>query len=157
MKHPKSTPCFFHPEANRPIDPIQIIRRSLRCFITGIVSAIPIIGAMISLIAIQIFIQVCQQTGERFHYRFWCRKWSAFFLITVITACFNKWLGFACLILCIGMWAFQLILGWCIVPPVWNPARRYLFLGFGFASVSLLVHGVVAAYPLLQNIAGHFR
>jgi hypothetical protein len=128
-----------------PIDRVRLIRRSIRCFLFGLVGAIPCFGLGMAWLAFKLYRDIAAETGER---------------VTLYPLFFTSAFG-----LCVGIAYFAIdlpgvVLGDAIgvlgfqtlfilrqyrsnAPAEWNPARHLMYWGLGLANAGLNLSAVV--------------
>ena len=128
-----------------PIDQVRLIRRSVRCFIFGLVGAIPCFGLGMAWLAFKLYRDIAAETGEPV-------KLYPLFLTSIS----GLYMGVACCAnnLLSGALADALVvLGLQFLfirrqyrnnaPAEWNPARHLMYWGLGLANAGLILSAVV--------------
>ncbi len=122
------------------VDRVRLIRRSVRCLLLGLFGMVPIIGSPLALLALRLHTRVMAETGE---------IWRPARLHAALTVGLALMIGadvitrFAVALLVfaviLGLLAFRLARQYQTgAPAKWNPARRQLYWGVGFAYAGLL-------------------
>ena len=128
-----------------PIDRVRLIRRSIRCFIFGLVGAIPCLGLGMVWLAFKLYRDIAAETGER------AQLYPLF-----LTSAAGLYMGVAC---CANdlpdgaLAAAIVVLGLQLLfirrqyrknaPAEWNPARHLVYWGLGLANFGLIFSAVV--------------
>ena len=128
-----------------PIDRVRVINRSARCFIFGVVGAIPCFGLGMVWLAFKLFRDVADETGERVKlYPLYLTS-----LVGVIAAavCFTKDLPDGVLADAIVVLGAQFLFirrqYFNNAPGEWNPARHLMYWGLALANLGLLLSTIV--------------
>ncbi len=138
-----------------PADPVRVINRSVRCFIFGLVGAVPCFGLGMVWLAFKLFRDLAAETGEPV-------KLYPLYLTSVS----GVWVAAACGVndLPAGVLADAIVL---VVlqflfirqqylrnaPVEWNPARHLMYWGLGLANLGSILSALtvlLVIYVLLQ-------
>jgi hypothetical protein len=135
----------IEPSPLPPIDRVRLIRRSMRCFIFGLVGVIPCFGLGMAGLAFKLYRDIADETGEP------VQLYPLF-----LTSASGLYLGAACCAnnLPDGVLADALVvLGLQFLfirrqyrknaPAEWNPARHLMYWGLGLANAGLIMSAVV--------------
>jgi len=139
-----------------PADPVRVINRSVRCFIFGLVGAVPCFGLGMVWLAFKLFRDVAAETGEPV-------KLYPLYLTSVS----GVWVAAACGVndLPVGVLADAIVL---VVlqflfirqqylrnaPTEWNPARHLMYWGLGLANLGSILSALavlLVIYVLLHT------
>jgi len=127
--------------AVQDIDRIRVIRRSMRCFVFGIIAAIPGLSLSMSILAFRLQRQIAEETAEPF-YLFPLHVVSLIGLAFVgLLAKVGGMVGALEIAVIIVLWQG----GGLLVryrrgtPGEWNPARHLMYWGVWLATVGLFM------------------
>lgn len=155
MHTDQPNPTAARPSAAAPVDPIRILRRSLRCFVCGLLGVVPAFGLGLAAEAIRLHRQVVAETGEpwdptrvRVYFCLGCvceffygLMFENLFLLLPI-ALFGGLLAF------LVWWQYATEQG-----RVWNGARQCLYWGLGLAYGGCFLAAALGAL-LLAGVLG---
>ncbi len=145
----------FSPSVGAPteyVDKTRLIRRSLRCFIYGLIGAIPVVGITLAWQAIRLHRQVLRETGEACRLpKWWYFYWVAALAVSIVGDRLQGFLGALA-----AFWGFNGLhavylfqLASTRTGKVWNPARRYSYWGFGLACAGCF--GLIALASIIAT------
>jgi hypothetical protein len=128
-----------------PVDRVRLIRRSTRCFLFGLVGAIPCFGLGMAWLAFKLYLDIAAETGEI------VQLYPLF-----LTSASGLYLGVAC---CANNMPDGVLADAIVVlglqflflrrqyrknaPAEWNPARHLMYWGLGLANAGLILSAVV--------------
>jgi len=136
------------------VDRVRLIRRSLRCFIFGLLGVIPLIGLGPALVALRLHRQVALESGDYYG----VARIVTWWLIGLLAIpAYYLTLGFAGAVLMAGLTVtVQASILWSHYRTSqareWNPARNYLYWGVGLAYTGLFGLLSLMELPLLQTL-----
>lgn len=128
-----------------PPDRVRLIRRSIRCFLFGLVGAIPCVGLGMVWLAIKLYRDIAAETGEKVQlYPLYVTSISGLY---VAGTCFTFDLPDGVLADAVVL----LVLQFLFIrrqyrknaPAEWNPARHLMYWGLGLANAGLNLSAVV--------------
>jgi hypothetical protein len=135
----------IEPPPRPPIDRVRLIRRSTRCFLFGLVGAIPCFGLGTAWLAFKLYRDIAAETGEP------VQLYPLF-----LTSVSGLYMGVACCAndLPDGVLADAIVvLGLQFLfirrqyrknaPAEWNAARHLMYWGLGLANAGLILSAVV--------------
>ncbi len=129
-----------------PPDKVRVINRSVRCFIFGLVGAVPCFGLGMVVLAFKLYRDIACETGERI------RLFPLY-----LTSLAGVWIAVACSVnnMPAGVLADAIVLfvlQFLFIrqqylrnaPPEWNPARHLMYWGLGLANLGAILSAVTA-------------
>ncbi len=136
--------------ASRSVDMARVIRQSIRCFVFGVLGAVPIIGIGLALQALRLHRKVFGELEESWKppplYWYW---FIGLLYLWVYQELFGATGALSIVFIIAGLQTYHL---WRSYPPEprWNPGERHLFWGVALAYLgcfgSLTVVAVVALW-----------
>jgi hypothetical protein len=127
-----------------PPDKVRVINRSVRCFLFGLVGAVPCFGLGMVWLAFKLYRDIAAETGEQV-------KLYPLYLTTVSGVCVAAACGaydlpggvLADAIVLLGL-QFLFIRRQYLqnAPAEWNPARHLMYWGLGLANLGLILSAV---------------
>jgi hypothetical protein len=146
------TPVLPAPGLPEPVsvDRVRLIRRSMRCFVYGLMGAVPLFGLGMACLTLRLRRELAEETGEavRLTGALWCSI-AAFALAFVLLCCDQAGLVLALGILLPalqGYWLFRQYQR--AEPPLWNPARHLVYWGAGLAYAGLVLSSTIILLSL---------
>ena len=139
MEHAKNieSEAVSRPQSDpaAPFDRAQAIRRSLRCFVFGLIGAIPFLGLSMSWLAFRIGREISAATGERVRFSLLNGAWlCGLALIDVYAFAVSIAAAVAVGLLFLALQIFLLRREYKNNSPrKWNPARHFFYWGIGLA------------------------
>jgi hypothetical protein len=128
-----------------PIDRVRLIRRSTRCFLFGLVGAIPCFGLGTAWLAFKLYRDIAAETGERA--RLYPLFFTSFSGLSVGMACSMGDMPEGVLadaIVVLGLQFLYILRQYRNnAPAEWNPARHLMYWGLGLANAGLILSAVV--------------
>jgi len=141
--------AVLDPHPPVPADRVRVINRSVRCFIFGVIGAIPCFGLSMAWLAFKLFRETAVETGERVNLI--PLQFCSFSLI--VAAAFTPW-EIPNILVTYGL----LMVGFQILflrqqylknaPPEWNPARHLLYWGIGLANMGVLLSAAAVLWAI---------
>ncbi len=126
-----------------PVDRIRLIRRSLRCFMFGLIGVVPFLGLALAVLALQLYHQVLFETGElkgpiKRSYGNILARFLYWLIGTAYILTYYGCYGYLGVISVAGLfWGTPLVFllhrYWTVTPREWNPARMHLYWGAALA------------------------
>jgi hypothetical protein len=147
------------PSVPVPADRVRMIRRSTRCFVFGILGAVPLLGIGPACLALLLHRQVGEETGEPKGLGGIYSSVAVFCILAIALLCceqagFVLALGF---LLC-GLQAYLLRRQYLRTEPLeWNPARHLTWWGAWLALAGLNLSGtliLLAIWAVVSNLTG---
>ena len=129
------------PSALPPADKVRVIRRSVRCFIFGVVGAVPCFGLGMDWLAFKLYRDIAAETGEPVNlYPLYLTTMSGLFVAAVCGASDHPGGVLADVIVLLAL-QFLFIRRQYLknAPAEWNPARHLMYWGLGLASLGLIL------------------
>jgi len=128
-------------------DRVRMINRSVRCFVFGIMGAVPCFGLSMAGLAFKLFRQVAEEAGERVN----LIPLHICTISLVIAGAFTPFeypgtlmiYGVAMITLQILFLREQYLRN---TPAEWNPGRHLAYLGIGLANAGFLLSAAVALW-----------
>jgi hypothetical protein len=123
------------PVAPKSVDTVRVIRRSLRCFVFGLLGIIPVVGLGLAYQAVRLYGKVVGETSQ--HWEPPKMRWhwmSGLFCLWGYDQVFG-WTGFLS-VFAIFTWLITNQVRRSLAQPVghfWNPAQRHLHWGVALA------------------------
>jgi hypothetical protein len=133
-----------------PIDRVRLIRRSIRCFLFGLVGAIPCVGLGMAWLAFKLHRDIAIETGEK------VQLYPLF-----MTSAAGLYFGVAC---SAHNWPDGVLADAIVVlglqflfirrqyrnnaPAEWNPARHLMYWGLGLANAGLILSAVLVVLAI---------
>ncbi len=127
-----------------PPDKVRVINRSVRCFIFGLIGAVPCFGLGMVWLAFKLFRGIAAETGERVK-----------FFPLYLTSAAGVWVAASCSVnnMPTGVLAdaiLLLVLQFLFLrqqylrnaPAEWNPARHLMYWGLGLANLGSILSAV---------------
>jgi hypothetical protein len=148
------TPVLPSPRMPAPaaLDRVRMIRRSMRCFVFGLMGIVPLFGLGTAWLALRLWREVAEETGEPA--RLSGANWNfiAAFMAAVALLFYNgpPWYSVLTdLVLAAGI-LLPARQGWLLVrqygrvePLEWNPARHLVYWGAGLAYAGLVLSSLI--------------
>ncbi|HEX4119106.1 MAG TPA: hypothetical protein VH619_00660 [Verrucomicrobiae bacterium] len=132
-----------------PADRVRVINRSVRCFIFGIIGAIPCIGLSMALLAFKLYGEVASETGERVNL---VPLHLCTVTLLIAAACTPFELPDVLLLYGILMFGMQILFlrrqYQKNAPLEWNPARHLAYWGIGFANTGILLSAAAVVWAI---------
>ena len=129
------------------VDRVRLIRRSMRCFVFGLLGAVPLLGLGPACLALWIEKELAEESGEPAPLG--GAKMAAIaigaFIAAVVLLAWDQ----AGLVLALGAALSALQGGWRVrqcqraEPPRWNPARHWVYWGAGLACAGLILSSTI--------------
>jgi hypothetical protein len=123
-----------------PADRVRVINRSVRCFVFGVIGAVPCFGLSMAWLAFKLYREVAAETGERVNL-----VPLHFFTVSLILAAASAPYTVPQILVSYGLliFAMQVVFLWRQyrrnAPAEWNPARHLIYYGIGFANLGILL------------------
>jgi len=135
------------PELPAPVsvDRVRLIRRSMRCFVYGLMGAVPLVGLGMACLTLRLRRELAEETGEpvRLTGALRCAI-AAFALAFVLLCCHQTGLVLALGILLPALQGYGLLRQYQRAEPrLWNPARHLVYWGAGLAYAGLVLSSLV--------------
>ena len=132
-----------------------MIRRSMRCFVFGLLGVIPLLGIGPACLALLLRRELAEETGEPLQLTMANNSSiAASFLAVILLACGQDGLVLALGILLAALQGGLLFRQYRRVEPLeWNPARHWVWWGAGLAYAGLILSALI----ILINIASALR
>jgi hypothetical protein len=126
-------------------DRVRLIRRSMRCFVFGLMGAVPLLGLGMACLALLLGRQVAQETGEPVRTAGVNGCAAAFFALAAALLCFDQTsLVLALAILLSALQGYLLFREYRRTEPAqWNPARHLVWWGAGLALAGLNLSSII--------------
>ncbi len=134
------------------LDPVRLADRSRRCFVLGMIGALPVLGLPAAVEAARLFCTTARETGEQWkHWPFLAHLILGWILLGAIypLAGFTLTLGLFVVELGVLAWGFVALVR-RTKARVWNPARRWLYSGLALAYGQVFVLGAAGLWLLSQ-------
>jgi hypothetical protein len=147
------------PSVPVPADRVRLIRRSTRCFVFGILGAVPLLGIGPACLALLLHRQVGEETGEPKGPGGIYSSAAVFYILAVMLL----YLGQAGFVLALGfllsaVQAYLLRRQYLRTEPLdWNPARHLTWWGAWLALAGLNLSGtliLLAIWAVVRNLSG---
>lgn len=122
-----------------PADRVRVINRSVRCFVFGVIGAIPCFGLSMAWLAFKLYRQVAEETGERAN----LVPLHTCTVALIVAAAFTPF-DIPGVLVAFGALMFGLQILFLRqqyqrnTPAEWNPARHLIYWGIGLANVGIL-------------------
>ena len=135
-------------------DRVRLIRRSMRCFVFGLMGAVPLLGLGMACLALLLGRQVAQETGEPVRTAGVNGCAVAYFALAVVLLCFDQTgLVLALAILLSALQGYLLFREYRRTNPAqWNPARHLVYWGAGLALAGLNLSSTILLLGILAVI-----
>jgi hypothetical protein len=135
-----------------PPDRAQIIRRSLRCFIFGLIGVLPLFGLAAAGLALQLGRKIAEETGERWSFKAVSGCWiCGLILINLYSFAVDNFAAVAVAVIFLGLQVFLLRSLYRNNPAKeWNPARHLMYWGVGLAYTGWVASIGLVIYALVQ-------
>ncbi len=135
-----------------PIDRARLIRRSLRCFLFGLIGVIPLFGLSMAGLTFRLRGEIMQETGERWESRFFNSIWFCGIILLGLFYFSSSLTGTATVALIfISIQAWLLNSQYRNNPPgQWNPARHLVYWGIGLAYTGFVLSVITATFCLVM-------
>lgn len=135
----------IQPPPPLPPDRIRLIRRSVRCFLFGLVGAIPCVGLGMVWLAIKLYRDIAAETGEKVKlYPLYVTSASGLFVAGTCFVCdLPDGLLADVVVMLLLQFLFILRQYRKNAPAEWNPARHLMYWGLGLANFGLLFSAAV--------------
>jgi hypothetical protein len=151
-----SAVAAIEPPPLPPPDPVRVINRSVRCFIFGLVGAVPCFGIGMVWLAIKLYRDIAAETGEKIKlYPLYVTSAAG---LGVAAICFTNDLPDGVLADAIVMLGLQFLFirrqYLKNAPAEWNPARHLMYWGLGLANTGLVLS--VATAMLVIYAVNHY-
>jgi hypothetical protein len=140
------------------VDRVGMIRRSMRCFVFGLIGAVPLFGLGMACLALRLWRQLAEETGEPARLAWGNTSFIVFSCLATVLLLFFDQAG---LVLALGF-LLSPLQGWLLFrqyrrtkPVVWNPARHLVYWGAGLALAGLNLSGTIillAAWATIRNL-----
>lgn len=144
------------PEVPVSADRVRLIRRSMRCFVFGLMGVVPLLGLGMACLALLLHRQVAQETGEpvRTAGVYGCAV--AYFVLAAVLLCLDQTgLVLALAILLSALQGYWLFREYRRTEPVqWNPARHLVYWGAGLALAGLNLSSIILLLGIFDVIRG---
>jgi len=132
------------------VDRVRMIRRSIRCFIFGLMGAVPLFGLGAAVLALRLRRQLAEETGEPPGPKEMFGCTVAFSVLAAISLCFKQAgiiLGLA--ILLTALQCYLMFRHYRRTGPVeWNPARHLVYWGASLACAGLNLSSAIILLSL---------
>jgi hypothetical protein len=132
------------------VDRVRMIRRSIRCFIFGLMGAVPLFGLGAAVLALRLRRRLAEETGEPAGPKGMQGCAVVFFVLSAISLCFGQ----AGIILALAI-LLTVLQGWLMFrhyrragPLEWNPARHLVYWGAGLACAGLNLSSAIILMSL---------
>jgi hypothetical protein len=124
-----------------PADPVRVINRSVRCFIFGLVGAVPCFGLGMVWLTFKLYRAIAAETGESAKlYPIYLTTASGVAVAAVCASC-NLPDGVLADVMALLVLQFLFIRQQYLrnTPVEWNAARHLMYWGLGLASLGLIL------------------
>jgi hypothetical protein len=141
--------ALLHPHPLVPADRVRVINRSIRCFIFGVIGAIPCFGLSMAWLAFKLYRETAEETGERVNL-----FPLHFCSVSIIVAAAFTPFDTPDILVTYGLLMFGLQILFLRrqyqenAPPEWNPARHLLYWGIGLANTGVLLSAAAALWAI---------
>lgn len=132
-----------------PADRVRVINRSVRCFVFGVIGAIPCVGLSMAWLAFKLYREVAEETGERVN----LVPLHTCTVALIVAAAFTPF-DIPDLLIVYGTLVFGLQILFLRqqyqknAPSEWNPARHLIYWGIGLANLGILSSTVVILWVI---------
>lgn len=134
------------------VDRVRLIRRSMRCFVFGLMGAVPLLGLGPACLALRLQRQVAEESGEpvRLDAVEMAAIAAVAFIVAVVLLCWNQ----AGMVLALGVLLAALQGAWWFrhfhrtEPRQWNPARHLVFWAAALAWAGLILSSIIILLSL---------
>jgi hypothetical protein len=128
-----------------PVDRVRVINRSVRCFVFGVIGAIPCFGLSMAWLAFKLYREVAEETGERVN----LLPFQVCSVSLILAAAFTPF-DIPEVLVTYGVLMFGLQILFLRrqyhknAPAEWNPARHLVYWGIGLANMGILLSAAMA-------------
>jgi hypothetical protein len=139
-----------------PADPVRVINRSIRCFIFGLVGAVPCFGLGMIWLTFKLYRDIAAETGEPVKlYPIYLTTVSGVAVAAVCAFC-DLPDGVLADVVALLVLQFIFIRQQYVrnAPTEWNPARHLMYWGLGLASLGLILSALTVM--LVIYTVNHF-
>jgi hypothetical protein len=139
-----------------PVDRVRMIRRSIRCFLFGLMGAVPLFGVGAAILALRLQRQLAEEAGEPARRSAVNGATLVACALVLMFRCYDQ----AGLVLALGI-LLSAVQGWLLSrqyrrmePVEWNPARHLAYWGAGLAYAGLNL-SVTMVLLLIESAIPH--
>jgi len=142
--------------ASLPPDRAQIIRRSLRCLVFGLIGVLPLFGMAAAGLALRLGRKIAEETGERWSFHAVGGCWiCGLILIKLYSFAVDRSAAVAVAGIFLGLQVYLLrSLYRNNSAKEWNPARHLVYWGVGLAYTGWVASIGIVLYVLVQLRGG---